>query len=61
MKSQNPPAAASSATIRRHILASLTQAGLAVTLAHQLSEALATVQHKSGVLVILALLDPQEG
>ena len=61
MKQRTPPPAGSTATIRRELIEHLTQAGFAVTLTHRLREALATVQHQPGALVILDLMDPQTG
>jgi DNA-binding response OmpR family regulator len=61
MKQHAPQSAASTAAIRRDIIEHLTQAGFAVTLAPRLSEALATMQHTPGLLVILDLMDPEAG
>ena len=61
MKPRTRRPAASLAIIRRQIIEHLTQAGFAVTLAHRLPAALATMQHRVRVVVILDLIDPATG
>lgn len=60
MKKSTPRGAKSTAELRRLIIERFAQGGVEVARANSLPEALATLQHRQGMLVVLDLMEPQE-